>query len=87
MIQSNYWLIWRVSKASETLSYLFNRESRYIYYIYTRKWFLLQGELAPLTMLYFLINNKPKLIRSMLAAGIVQDTFSGEAGEGDRCRD
>ena len=30
-------------------------------------------------MLYFLINNKPKLIRSMLAAGIVQDTFAGEA--------
>ena len=33
-------------------------------------------------MLYFLINNKPKLIRAMLAAGIVQDTFAGEAGEG-----
>ena len=38
----------------------------------TRKWFPLQGELAPLKkMLYFLINNKPLLIRSMLAAGIV----------------
>ena len=30
-------------------------------------------------MLYFLINNKPILIRSMLAAGIVQETFAGEA--------
>ena len=50
----------------------------------TRKWLPLQGELAPLTkMWYFLINNKPILIRSMLAAGIVQDTFSGEAGEGE----
>ena len=50
--------------------------------INTRKWFPLQGELAPITkMLYFLINNKPILIRSMLAAGIVQDTFAGEAGE------
>ena len=49
---------------------------------YTRKWFPLQGELAPIIkMLYFLINNKPILIHSMLAAGIVQDTFAGEAGE------
>ena len=40
----------------------------------------LQGELVSLTkMLYFLINNKPILIRSMLAANIVQDTFAGEA--------
>ena len=31
-------------------------------------------------MLYFLINNKPILIRSMLAAGIVQETFAGEVG-------
>ena len=30
-------------------------------------------------MLYFLINNKPILIRSMLAAGIVQDKVVGEA--------
>ena len=29
-------------------------------------------------MWYFLTNNKPILIRSMLAAGIVQDTFTGE---------
>ena len=51
--------------------------------IITRKWFPLQGELAPLTKnWYFLIKNKPILIRSMLAAGIVQDTFAGEAGEG-----
>ena len=34
-------------------------------------------------MLYFLINNKPILIRSMLAAGIVQDKFVGEAIEGE----
>ena len=33
-------------------------------------------------MLYFFINNKPMLIRSMLAAGIVQDTFVGETVEG-----
>ena len=32
-------------------------------------------------MTYFLINNKPILISSMLAAGIVQDTFLGEAVE------
>ena len=31
-------------------------------------------------MLYF---NKPILIRSMLAAGIVQDMFAREAGEGE----
>ena len=34
-------------------------------------------------MLYLLINNKPILISSMLAAGIVQNTFAGEAGEGE----
>ena len=34
-------------------------------------------------MLYFLINNKPILVHSMLAAGIVQDTFAGEAVEGE----
>ena len=34
-------------------------------------------------MLYFLINNKPMLISSMLAAGIVQDTFVGEVVEGE----
>ena len=32
-------------------------------------------------MLYFVINNKPILIRSLLPAGIVQDMFAGEAGE------
>ena len=32
-------------------------------------------------MSYFLINNKPILISSMLVAGIVQDTFVGEAVE------
>ena len=35
------------------------------------------------TMLYFLINNKPILIRSMLAAGIVQDKVVGEAIQGE----
>ena len=34
-------------------------------------------------MLYFLINNKPILIRSMLAAGIVQDKVVGEAIQGE----
>ena len=34
-------------------------------------------------MLYFLINNKPILISSMLTAGIVQDRFVGEAVEGE----
>ena len=32
-------------------------------------------------MFYFLINTKPILIRSMLVAGIVQDTFAGVAVE------
>ena len=32
---------------------------------------------------YFLIKNKPILVHSMLAAGIVQDTFAGEAVEGE----
>ena len=43
---------------------------RVILCMYTRKWFPLQGELASLTkkMLYSLINNKPILIRSKLAA-------------------
>ena len=34
-------------------------------------------------MLYFVINNKPILIRSVLATGTVQDTFAGEAVEGE----
>ena len=38
---------------------------------------------SPNIMLYFLINNKAILIRSMLAAGVVQDTFVGEAVEGE----
>ena len=38
---------------------------------------------SPLTkMWYFLTNNRP-LIRSMLAPGIVQDTFAGKAGKGE----
>ena len=35
-------------------------------------------------MLYFLINNTPILVSFMLAAGIVQDNFVGEAVEGER---
>ena len=35
-------------------------------------------------MLYFFINNKTILIHSKLAAGVVQDTFVGEAVEGNR---
>ena len=38
-------------------------------------------------MLYFLINTKPILIRSMLAAGIVQDMFAGEAVEVEGCKE
>ena len=37
-------------------------------------------------MLYFRINNKPKIFRSMLVGvivGAVQDTFAGEPGEGE----
>ena len=34
-------------------------------------------------MLYFLINNKPILIRSKLAASLVQNTFSREAVENE----
>ena len=34
-------------------------------------------------MLYSLINNKPILIRSKLAASIVQDTFASEAVENE----
>ena len=34
-------------------------------------------------ILAIVTNNKP-ILSSMLAAGIVQDTFAGEAGEGER---
>ena len=44
----------------------------------TRKWFPLQGELASPTK-----NVVFSLIRSMLAASIVQDTFAGEAVENE----
>ena len=33
--------------------------------------------------MHFVVNNEPLQIRSMLAAGIVQDTFAGESGEGE----
>ena len=36
-------------------------------------------------ILVIIINNEP-IPSSMLAAGIVQDTFAGEAGEGERGR-
>ena len=65
-------------------AHVYRHARMHIIHFITRKWFPLQGELAPLKkMLYFLINNKPNLIRSMLAAGIIQDTFAGEAGEGE----
>ena len=35
--------------------------------------------------LVIVINNEP-ILSSMVAAGIVQDTFAGEAGEGERGR-
>ena len=36
-------------------------------------------------ILVIVINNEP-IMSSMMAAGIVQDTFAGEAGEGERGR-
>ena len=36
-------------------------------------------------ILVLVINNEP-ILSSMLAAGIVQDTFAGKAGEGERGR-
>ena len=33
-----------------------------------------------------MVINKEPILSSMLAAGIVQDTFAGEAGEGERGR-
>ena len=47
-----------------------------------------RGMLSGLTkklILVIVINNEP-ILSSMLAAGIVQDTFAGEAGEGKRGR-
>ena len=60
------------------------RFARYAHSLSTRKWFPLQGELVPLTyVVFFLINYKAILIHSMLAAGVVQDTFVGEAVKGE----
>ena len=56
----------------------YTRNKRHI----TRKWFPLQASSLK-KMLYFLITNKPILISSMLAAGIAQDRFVGEAVEGE----
>ena len=47
----------------------------------TRKWFPLQGELAPVTK--YVVFSYLILVHSILAAGIVQDTFAGEAVEGE----
>ena len=49
-----------------------------------------RGMLSGLTkrtciLVIIVINNEP-ILSSMLAAGIVQDTFAGEAGEGERGR-
>ena len=62
---------------------MFYGEFGYTIIYILEKWFPLQGELASLTkkMLYFLINNKPILIRSKLTASIVQNTFAREAVE------
>ena len=54
------------------------------YTIYTRKMVpFARRASSPNKKLYFPINSKPILIRSMLAAGLVQDTFSREAEEGE----
>ena len=45
---------------------------------------MLSGLTKKTCILVIVINNEP--ISSMLAAGIVQDTFAGEAGEGERGR-
>ena len=48
-----------------------------------------RGRLSGLTkkicILEIVINNEP-ILSSMMAAGIVQDTFAGEPGEGERGR-
>ena len=46
---------------------------------------MLSGLTKKTCILVIVINNEP-ILSSMLAAGIVQDTFAGEAGEGERGR-
>ena len=46
---------------------------------------MLSGLTKKTCILAVVTNNKP-ILSSMLAAGIVHDTFAGEAGEGERGR-
>ena len=46
---------------------------------------MLSGLTKKTCILVIVINNEP-ILSSMLAAGLVQDTFAGEAGEGERGR-
>ena len=46
---------------------------------------MLSGLTKKTCILAIVTNNKP-ILSFMLAAGIVQDTFAGEAGEGERGR-
>ena len=46
---------------------------------------MLSGLIKKTCILVIVINNEP-ILSSMLAAGIVQDTFAGKAGEGERGR-
>ena len=46
---------------------------------------MLSGLIKKTCILVIVINNEP-ILSSMLAAGIVQDTFAGKAGEGKRGR-
>ena len=46
---------------------------------------MLSGLINFFCNLVIVINNEP-ILSSMLAAGIVQDTFAGKAGEGERGR-
>ena len=46
---------------------------------------MLSGLIKKTCILVIVINNEP-ILSSMLAAGIVQDMFTGKAGEGERGR-
>ena len=46
---------------------------------------MLSGLIIFFCILVIVINNEP-ILSSMLAAGIVEDTFAGKAGEGERGR-
>ena len=46
---------------------------------------MLSGLIKKTCTLLIVINNEP-IMSSMLAAGIVQDTFAGKTGEGERGR-